>query len=150
MICKITKSQCCCILRFKMLPGVGNKCYRGLEFLEWMKQPREPVCACPRTEGGFSLTQLAQVLVIFCVLALTTLVWVYTSATATFQSLKSHYLVSSEPPKSPSPQRLPFSRTISQGGHPNSTLASESKAFSFLFHSLGILFFFIRDKNVTK
>lgn len=140
---------------FKMLPGVGNKSCRGqgIEFLQRIKHSREPVCACPGTEGSFSLTRLVQARVLFCALDLTTSIFVHISVAVTFQSLKCIIWFFSELPKI---SKLSIIRgcTLAGPAHCEATLTplavSETNVFSFLFHILGIFLFFIRDKNLTK
>lgn len=137
---------------FNMLPGVGNKSCRGqgIEFLQRIKHSREPVCACPGTEGSFSLTRLVQARVLFCALDLTTSIFVHISVAVTFQSLKWHYLIFlwiAPNLQAVNHQRLHFGRTSSLW---TPLAVSETNVFSFLFHILGIFLFFIRDKNLTK
>lgn len=37
VICKIAKNRCCCVLRFRMLPVVGSKCYSRDQRLRFLR-----------------------------------------------------------------------------------------------------------------
>lgn len=138
------------VFSFKMLSKVGNKSCRGqgLEFLERIEHSREPVCACPGTEGSFALTRVEQAFVLFCALHLTTLIFVPISVAVTFQSLKWHYLICSESPQISEP--LIIRGFTSQWGHPNSTGSLRNKSLFLSLSHPRDFFFFIRDKNLTK
>lgn len=138
---------------FKMLPGVGNKSCRGqgIEFLQRIKHSREPVCACPGTEGSFSLTRLVQARVLFCALDLTTSIFVHISVAVTFQSLKWHYLIFlwiAPNLQAVNHQRLHFGRTSSLWSYPNSTGSLRNKRlFLSLSHPRDFSFLYKRQKS---